>query len=515
MKIIKNTEIPHLNLNEDLTEWAYCALDCALTNEIWHKLDDELLDDVTRKTYEFEIASLGPAISMGLRGLRVDEEAVRRIRAPLKDQRIKLERMLNLFSNAVWNRDINSNSPKQLMDLLYVHLGLPKVISSVKGKQKVSTDKEALEHLAENYPRAKPFCNTIMALRNIDKQLNVLETERDKDGRIRCQYQVAGTKTGRWSSKESPWGTGTNLQNITKDMREMFIPDKGMTMFYADLEQAESRVTAYISGDEGYINACETSDLHTEVVKMIWPNMGWSGDPEQDRSLANKPYFNQHSYRDICKRAGHGTNYGVSPHSLAKQIKIKLSQAIKFQLLYFGGVIQLDKVEKWHKQDKEGGFKELMDNSTVIGTGPNTQLQIKGAFPGIRTWHDKTTQQIQSTGSLITPFGRRTQLWGRLDDASTLRLAIAYVPQSTIADILNLGIYRVWKELHGKGVEILGQVHDAILGQMPTELVDELIPKILKCMHNPLTVNKREMIIPSDCEVGTNWKAMKKWRPRG
>ena len=116
---------------------------------------------------------------------------------------------------------------------------------------------------------------------------------------------------------------------------------------------------------------------------------------------------------------------------------------------------------------------------------------------------------------MITPFGRRTQFWSRLDDAATLRLAIAYVPQSTIGDLLNLGLYRVWQELHSQGVEILGQVHDAILGQMPTEQVDELIPKILNCMHNPLTVNKKEMLIPSDCETGVNWKAMKKWRPSG
>jgi len=89
--------------------WAYCALDCALTSEFWHKLDGELLDDVTRKTYEFEIASIGPALSMMLRGLKVDEEVVRKIRAPLKDHRLKLQRSLNLFSNAVWDRDLNSS----------------------------------------------------------------------------------------------------------------------------------------------------------------------------------------------------------------------------------------------------------------------------------------------------------------------------------------------------------------------------------------------------------------------
>ena len=508
MRVIKNTEIGKHDLSKDQMNWVYCALDCTLTHEIWTKISEEL-DEDTRGTYQFELNSLKPAMSMMLRGLKVDEEKVRNIKTPLKHNRLKLERMLHLFARAVWGKDLNHNSPVQLKKLLYEELNLPPVVSYKAGKQKISTDRAALEQLSETYPRAKPFCYTILALRDIDKQLSVLASTRDKDGRIRCSYNVAGTETGRWSSSESPWRTGTNLQNVTKDLRAVFIPDTGQKMFYADLEQAESRAVAYLAGDENYINVCESTDLHTEVVKMIWPNMGWSGDPKQDRALADRPYYLHHSYRDICKRAGHGTNYGVTAHSLARQIKIKVSQATRFQLLYFGGVISLESLERWHKQDSKGGFKELIDQADKL---PGNMVKIKGAFPGIKNWHQQIRLELNDKGSLSTPLGRRRQFWDRLSDNSTLRQAIAYVPQSTIGDLLNLGLYRVWNELANEGVEVLGQVHDAILGQCPIEKVDELMPKVLERMHNPLMVDGRKMVIPSSVEIGDTWKDMKTWQ---
>ncbi len=513
MRIIKNTEISQTSLSKEQTLWVYCGLDCTLTHEIWTKIEKDLgrNDHDYRKTYQFELDMLKPAMHMMLRGLKVDEKTVGRLKAPLVSSRVKLERMLHLFANAVWDRDLNHNSPTQLKSFLYEWLGLPEVISYVKGKQKVSTDKEALEHLIQEYPRARPFCRTILALRDIDKQLNILNAKRDGDGRMRCSFKVAGTETGRWASSESPWGTGTNLQNITKDMREIFVPDGDNVLFYADLEQAESRVTAYVAGDQGYINACEGEDLHTQVVKMVWPNMGWSSDRAQNRELADRPYIGHFSYRDMCKRAGHGTNYGLSATSLGRHLKIKLSHATRFQLLYYGGVIALASLERWHKQDREGGFQELIDGGTVLGSGPSSLVRIEGAFPGIRKWHNAIAAELKESSSLTTPLGRRRQFWGRIEDGTTLRKAIAYVPQSTIGDLLNLGLYRVWNELKEDGVDILGQVHDAILGQFPKDKADVIVPKILNCMKNPMEVNGRQMIIPSDCEIGSNWKDMKKY----
>ncbi len=507
MRIVKNTEIAKTDLSNEQTEWVYCALDCALTYEIWNKIYPEF-DPYTKQTYLFELDSLQPAMAMMLRGLRVDEDKVKEKKKVLKERRLKLERMLNLFAQAVNGKDLNHNSPIQLKQILYSDLGLPPVVSYKGGKSKISTDRAALEQLGEFYPRAKPFSKTILALRDITKQLSVLDSKRDEDGRIRCSYNVAGTETGRWSSSTSPWRTGTNLQNVTKELRSIFIPDEGKVMFYADLEQAESRVTAYVAGDEGYINACESSDLHTQVVKMVWPNLGWSDDPIQNRELADRPYYLHFTYRDMCKRAGHGTNYGMSAHALAKNLKIKISHATRFQLLYFGGVIQLASLERWHKQDKEGGFKELIDTGEKIG---NNLIKIKGAFPGIRSWHTEVSDELKQTGCLLTPLGRRRQFWGRLNDNTTLREAIAYIPQSTIGDLLNLGLLKVWQNLKNEGVDILGQVHDAILGQCDIDKVDTLMPKVLREMNNPLNVKGREMIIPSSVEVGETWKDMKAW----
>jgi DNA polymerase I-like protein with 3'-5' exonuclease and polymerase domains len=282
-------------------------------------------------------------------------------------------------------------------------------------------------------------------------------------------------------------------------------------MFYADLQAAESRATAYLSGDEGYINAVESSDLHTEVAKMVWPNMGWTEDNVQNRTLAERPYYGNFSYRDVCKRAGHGTNYGASANTVARHTKIKVAHATRFQLLYFGGIIPLASLERWHKQDKKGGFDELMELGEKIGSGTQVLVRVAGAFPGIRTWHTEVIKELQLTGNLVTPFGRRRQFWGRLDDEHYARKAIAYLPQSTIGDLLNKGLYRVWSELFTEGVEILGQVHDAVLGQCPNDKVDYLIPKVIDCLENPIDVKGRSMIIPSDAEVGDSWKNLKKW----
>jgi DNA polymerase I-like protein with 3'-5' exonuclease and polymerase domains len=76
-----------------------------------------------------------------------------------------------------------------------------------------------------------------------------------------------------------------------------------------------------------------------------------------------------------------------------------------------------------------------------------------------------------------------------------------------------MGLYRVWDEMKDDGLQILGQVHDAILGQFPIGKEAEIIPKILARMENPLEIKGRQMIIPSDCETGLDWKNMKKWKP--
>ena len=70
---------------------------------------------------------------------------------------------------------------------------------------------------------------------------------------------------------------------------------------------------------------------------------------------------------------------------------------------------------------------------------------------------------------------------------------------------------KVWQNLRHEGLDILAQVHDAILGQCDIDKVDILMPQVLKQMNNPLEIKEKEMIIPSSIEVGHTWKDMKPW----
>ncbi|MCH7759210.1 hypothetical protein IID20_02550, partial [Patescibacteria group bacterium] len=128
------------------------------------------------------------------------------------------------------------------------------------GQRTVSTDREALETLMNVYIRVRPLLKLILEIRDLESMLRVVQSPIGADGRMRFSFNVAGTETGRWSSS-GHWrnvltGTakGSQFQNITKELRAMFIPDPGYVFVYPDLEQAESRGVAYLSGDENYID---------------------------------------------------------------------------------------------------------------------------------------------------------------------------------------------------------------------------------------------------------------------
>jgi DNA polymerase I-like protein with 3'-5' exonuclease and polymerase domains len=511
---IQTARIEQYNLKGDENLWVYNGLDCCVTHEIYGVLRSDVEKNV-KHTYDFEMAMLGPALTMARRGLAVDHKKIQELKdhfEPLGDRyRYILDELVAPFYDDP-KQVFNPNSPMQIIDLLYDRMAVPKQLKFEKGKQKISTDSDTLRNVMGSYFRAHYICKIILAIRDVEKRLSVLNSKLSEKNRLRTSYNVAGTDTGRWSSSENALREGANLQNMTDTLRVIVVPDPGYKLFYADLEQAESRTVAYLSGDENYIAACEGGDLHSTVVQMIWPDMGWTGDLGKDRKIANQHYFKQFTYRDICKRAGHGTNYVLQPPSLARHLQIPLRTATKFQLDYFGGEIGVRKLGDWHKQDPDAGFDRLID----MGEREGQLVYIRGAFPGIREWHKTTLDKLRETGTLTTPFKRRRMFWGRLDDATTDRQAIAYVPQSTIGDLLNVALYKIWDELEPEGVKVLGQVHDAVLGQFPDVGSDDYYKvEIIKRMENPLKVGDRMMLIPSDIETGYNWMHRSKDNEKG
>lgn len=137
------------------------------------------------------------------------------------------------------------------------------------------------------------------------------------------------------------------------------------------------------------------------------------------------------------------------------------------------------------------------------------------AFPGIRRYHAWIIQALQTTRTLVNPFGRKRIFFDNPSAKSTIREAIAFMPQSSIGDLMNLGMWKVQNAFGGKKEYVAGsvqplvklhaQVHDAILISYPERLEDDLLPQILELIPHPLLAKDREVIIPCSAETGWNW----------
>jgi DNA polymerase I-like protein with 3'-5' exonuclease and polymerase domains len=464
MREIEVSAIPE-SLNQDQSLWLYNSLDCAVTLEVWEALQQYRTPTVNT-SYNFVSAMRVPALAMMTKGIRIDMEQRAVAEQHYKNLYSKVHSILQKLSFAVWDKPLNPDSHKQVKDFFYRSMNIPEISSYKKGERKLSADRETLEKI-EVYLHARPIVRAILACRDYEKKIQVLTKGLDYEQdhyRIRTSYNVVGTETGRWSSSEDAFGQGTNLQNITDELRRMFIPDPGHKFAYLDLEQAESRAVAYISGDANYIKACESGDLHTTVCQMIWSHI-------KTREQADEPFYRHLSYRDMAKKLGHGSNYYGQPKTMAKHAKIPVSVAEDFQHYYFA------------------------------------------AFPGIRKWHKSVAAQLQVHGFITTALGRQRYFLGRRYDDTTLREAIAFEPQSLVGELLNLYLWRIWR--HIPEVTPLAQIHDAVLIQYKKGIENEIIPKCLALANIPVVFNSGTLVIPSSAEVGFNWGKVKPENPLG
>jgi len=248
-----------------------------------------------------------------------------------------------------------------------------------------------------------------------------------------------------------------------------------MKFAYIDLEQAESRLVGAIEwnlfGDGRYLDACESGDLHTTVCRLAWSELPWTEDIKTNRTIADQPFYRQHSYRHMAKVLGHGTNYNGKPFTMAKHTKLDAKLIAEFQSKYFV------------------------------------------AFPSHQRWHAAVASELIQYGNLTTLTGRRRWFFGRRNDDTTVREAIAYGPQGAVGDILNQGMLRIWRL---NICQLLLQIHDAILVQYPEEVEDEVLPVLIETIKVPIQLNNgRTLIIPSEAKVGWNWAGHDENNPDG
>jgi DNA polymerase I-like protein with 3'-5' exonuclease and polymerase domains len=411
---------------------------------------------------------------MQLRGIRVDPLALEDQRRKLRRNLVKVEEMLKTIVAACWDRPwmLNTkkeatfpNSTKQLIEFFYDTMGLKRITQKQKGEVKTPMDREILERLSVQF-QTRPIISLILAHRDITGSLEVLESQIDPDYRMRCSINIAATTTGRFSTSKSTTGSGRNLQNITEDLRKTFIADTGYKIAGIDKEQAESREVGYFCGvtfgDWSYLDAIESSDIHTYTCRLIWPNLPWTGDIKKDKEIANRPFYRHLTYRDMTKRCAHGSNYLGQPYTIALEIKVPTKFVTDFQTAYFR------------------------------------------VFPCIKEMHLWVAAELQTKGYLINVFGRRRDFFDRPDSNETLKQAVAFLFQSATADDMNLGLWRIWKYIPDRA-QLLLQLHDAIYFQFSIDDDEiDLIKTAQKLLDVELISGQRHFIVPTDPLTGFN-----------
>jgi len=439
-----------MGVNPD-TLWHYNCLDTVATWECAMEINQDLKDFKTHDFYRTHSHLLiRPAIKMQRYGVKINMPKRAELKINFEAEDINLQTKLN----SVVGHELNPNSSKQMKAFLYEELKLPIQRKRTDKGMVVTADAEAIENLSKVFPN--PVFSLILDIRKVRKLLSTyINVALDADNRIRCNYMITGTVTGRLSSRESVYGTGTNLQNISRDpvIRSMFIADKGMKFVNADLSQAEAWIVAYISQDihmQAVFN--KGGDVHTTNATKVFKKRAEEILPAE---------------RQLAKALVHAANYGIGSKKFAKIAGISVARA--------DGLL-------------------------------NTHYAL---YPGIKRWHLEVDQQIKRARILRTPLGRARMFFDRWSP-HLLNEALAYVPQSTVADLLNLGIIRSAGAFPPNWT-LLMQVHDSVLIQMPEDAHPLHIYRFIKhYFENSLEIYGKRFTIPVDIKVGKNWGQMKK-----
>lgn len=219
-----------------------------------------------------------------------------------------------------------------------------------------------------------------------------------------------------------------NLPNV----RKFFQPDPGYVICDADLDRADAQVVAW-EADDWKLKAMfrEGLDIHLGNAASIF-NLPITLDHLRDKAFAAQLAKKYVIERDKAKRGVHATNYGASARTLAKHLNITESEAQKF-------------IDDWFTD-----------------------------HPGIYGWHQRVQDSLDTTRSVRNAFGYRRFYFDRIE--TLLPEAVAWIPQSTVAGVINRG----WCNLHYNvpGVEVLLQVHDSLVFQVPENDFKDLLPVI-------------------------------------
>jgi DNA polymerase-1 len=350
-------------------------------------------------------------------------------------------------------RRFNINSPKQLGEVLFTHMGLP--APAVRGKGKaVSTAQDVLEQLAEKHETPR----LVLEYRHLAKlksnYVDALPLLADAESRVHTTFQAAATATGRLSS------VNPNLQNIPirtelgREIRAAFIAAPGKQLLSADYSQIELRLLAHFSGDPLLVRAyANNEDIHTLTASEVFGVSAATMDKET---------------RNRAKAVNFGIVYGISAFGLAAQLGMPQAEARAYIDRYFA------------------------------------------RYEGVKTFIERTLATTRREGSVRTMFGRVRpipDIGSRNPNQRGFaeRTAINTPLQGTVADLIKLAMIALDRKIAERKLKtrMVLQVHDELLFEVPLEETAEVEALVRSEMEGVVNLT---VPLVADLSFGPNWR---------
>ncbi len=388
---------------------------------------------------------------------RMEQAGVKINRKVLVEMSSRLESEVEVKAEEIYQLagiEFNINSPKQLGDVLFNKLNLPKPVKYGKGKT-ISTAVDVLEGLALTHevPRRVLEYRQLSKLKStyVDALPALLNPT---TGRLHTTFGQTGTATGRLSS------ANPNLQNIPirtelgREIRAAFTAEPGHVLLAADYSQIELRLLAHFSKDSLLVEAYRRGDdVHTLTASQVF------GVP---------PLMVTSEHRRQAKVVNFGIVYGLSPFGLSQNLGIETSDAKQFINAYF---------------EKYKGVRGFIDNTLEEA---RREQRVKTLFGRVRPIPDINSKNANQRG-----FAERT--------------AVNTPLQGTAADLIKLAMIRIDTALRDRGLKsrMTLQVHDELVFEVPESEIETMRTLVREQMEN---VHPLHVPLLVEIGVGPNWR---------
>jgi DNA polymerase-1 len=448
----------------------YCGADVHTTHLLVAKLQAELnqLPDLDALLTEVELPLERVLAEMEYQGIRINADYLAKFSKQLETDLATIEK--TAYEEA--GETFNLGSPKQLSELFFNKLGLDKRKSRKNKSGGYSTDAATLEKLQGDHP----VVDLVVEYRTLSKLKSTYVDAlpaliRADTHRVHTDFNQAVTATGRLSS------SNPNLQNIpirtafSRQIRAAFVPEPGWQLVAADYSQIELRILAHLSGEAVLVAAYNNNeDVHALTAKLLL---------EKDDITPEE--------RRLGKIINFGVIYGMGAHRFAREAGVSRSEAKDFIDRYYD------------RYPKVFDYLQQMQREAIAYGYVQT-------IRGRRRYFNFTDRKVRSLHGTDPQAIDLNQLRPGGYDAGQLRAAANAPIQGSSADIIKIAMIRLHELLKDYQANLLLQVHDELVFEVPPDEWETLQPLVIGAMESAV-----ELKVPLKVEAhaGANWMEAK------